>query len=225
MFHSSWKNKATTVAAATMVAIAIVGGAIGWRVTQSSSESAGRVDSPLLTGNRTEVSICVEDLTSAGTVDVASVQQAAADVKTAPSWARANLDGVDVRVVAGCDAEPHLLSAGVTFKNGGFIETGDFGRTDSPSEHRLMVFILDDAETERLFGDAASRTAVQESLCEGGVCSEVTTGLYLSASEVSDVKTLAGRLSRAIGILPPAPPSNGENEVRPNETTITTDNP
>lgn len=202
-------------ALALVFAAVLVAGGVFWSTKDSESETAERVNSPLITGDRDRVAVCVEDLREkANDSDREELfEQAIAAVEKRPEWPRANLDGVGTSVSFGCRATPYLLSEGIRFENGGFVEMDNFGATDKPSQFRVMVFILDDEQIDRMFTDSPLRTATQESVCSDGVCAEVTSGLYLKASETEDPALLEQRLAEAIGLVKPNVPEIPEPET------------
>ena len=70
----------------------------------------------------------------------------------------------------------------------------------APSTYRLMVFVLPEAETERLFGKSQFRWFAQEMTCGGDTCAEVTTGLYVSEREIQNPAAIVAMLAPALGL-------------------------
>ena len=192
---------------APFVALAAVGAIaamIMWPARDTSTQTQERINSPLLTGSRDKLSVCADDLrTAEGGIDTKSIADALARMEGEGRWSESGLDGVRTQVVAGCGHEPFLLSEGIVYENGGFTALGRFPAVPKPSEHRVMIFVLSDAEIDRMFGDSPVRSVMQETTCDVGLCSTVTTGLYLKQDDLNDGAVLEKRLAEAIGLAPP----------------------
>jgi hypothetical protein len=77
-------------------------------------------------------------------------------------------------------------------------------RVTTASNYRIVVFVVPEDEINRLTGglprDQSIRAAPEETMCEGELCSTVTTGLYLAPSELQDAAFLTDWLLKAIGL-------------------------
>jgi hypothetical protein len=181
------------------VVAALMGAAF---LRDSGSAEPEKYDSSLLlTGNRERLQVCIEDLVEESATD--SQKQAAEDalsrLEDHENWRAAGLDKDSPVVVVGCNAEPFLLSSGVSYENGGFSEFAGFPEVKEPSKSRVMIFVLPDKQIDSMFGDSPLRIVGQEALCEGGQCATVTAGLYLKSSELTSAD-LERSLAFAIGL-------------------------
>jgi hypothetical protein len=68
---------------------------------------------------------------------------------------------------------------------------------------RVFVFVLPEDEIVRLAGDPPFYLSIEESLCSGDACRQVTTGLYVSERLGSDEAFMQEQIKRAIGLERP----------------------
>lgn len=193
---------------------AMVGLAVFLVSTNGGSKQTQKRDAGLLlTGNRTNLQVCIENLDQSATDrDEMEVAEALAKLSRHPYWRAAGLDKGDPVAVRGCDASPFLLSPGVKFQNGGFVNFGGFPEVQDPSPYRVMLFVLPDSQIDSLFGDSPIRFVGQEALCDKGQCETVTTGLYLKQSELNPVD-LERALTLAVGLERPELTPGTEEEI------------
>jgi hypothetical protein len=166
------------------------------------------VSNGLLAASRNQLAVCVHAAAGAsfGADEARTrVQAALTDVIRDPLWsgdAKTGLPVVDI----GCPSEPYLLQPGVSY-GGKPIGDPSVQAVETASPYRVFVFVLPPAELSRIFGDTGSsiRVEPQEFLCEGDVCAEVTTGLYLSPEELADPDFLEGWPRKTLGLEPLVP--------------------
>lgn len=133
----------------------------------------------------------------------ANIDSAMVEVAKHPTWPETGLDKLPPPVVdTGCSVDP-----GIYRKSYGEFPTSFYDiigrRVDTPSQYKILVFVLPDSEIARLSGGSSNiRTSIEEFQCHLDDCAEVTTGLYLGLSEVTDVGFLTDQLEYAIGLNP-----------------------
>jgi hypothetical protein len=160
--------------------------------------------------NRDRLAVCVQNAGAVSNSDnapsedaaVASVEAALIEVQKHPLWPGMNKSGLPPLVEAGCDTKPAVYNPDPFFDSASpqtFFDTRG-RRVSEASYFRLLVFILPTKEFERLSGQPPYRWTVEESLCSGDVCYEVTTGVYLNTEEADDVALIADSLKKAIGL-------------------------
>jgi len=202
-------------AAATYGALTVLGVELG-----GSSEAQVEPSHPgglLLIQERDQLAICVEwlppgfspDSTSPQLASPAPEQLAAqAAVEAAlPAlaqhrvWSKWDLSNPPPTVSGDCPSGPAAYDA-----EGGsvpglppsfFNVAGRLITTASP--YRVHVFVVAPDEIDRL-GGRNWRYTVEETICEDHICSEVTTGLYMSADEMTNQDFVVARLARGIGL-------------------------
>jgi hypothetical protein len=152
------------------------------------------------------LAICVQEVgveSSVQSIAKTNIDLAMVQVAKHPKWSEAGLDKAPSPVVeTGCEAEPQIYH-----KSYGELPKSFFDvigrRVDTPSQHGIFVFVLPDEEITRLSGGLSIRTSAEEVQCFGDACGEVTTGLYIGVSELTDSAFLAEQLEYAIGLDPP----------------------
>jgi|FLYL01.1.fsa_nt_gi hypothetical protein len=154
----------------------------------------------LITANRDRLRLCVQavprDPAAEGRA-VSLIQSALAELKARhPLWRSAGLKEAQPVVEPGCPSDPALLHPGAE----PIVGDPYTSRVTEPSKYRVFVFILPQAEIDRLFARWPLRQAIQESICQGHVCSEVTSGLYLSTEEIENRQFLYDALAKTIGL-------------------------
>ncbi len=205
---NSWQARisvfALALAAAVVLTVLVV------RSQGASSQHAVRTNNMLLSGNRDRLRICIQapsmapgDISSA----VVEVNAALRLLTSHPNWKPAGLAVAPPAVEGDFRAKPYALQPGVTII-GGKTDYTNAARVTEPSPYRVMVFVLPDDLLASKFPGSAKRTVAQELSCQEGVCSEVTTGLYLGMSELVSAEFLRSWLTVAIGLEPYMPPTS-----------------
>jgi hypothetical protein len=140
----------------------------------------------VLDENRSDLAICVQVAAEAN-VDPAVVQTAAKAALTAlaarDTWTKRGYDLLQNRVEVGCPAAPHLLEPGVKRIPAG-LASDPIPYVAHASPYMIFLFVLPDADINRVFGDTFQRTSAQEYLRQGDSAIPVTIGLYLAPSEI-----------------------------------------
>lgn len=193
--------------------------------TQTDSVSAGTnvsfTGGMLTTSNRSNLSVCVDAAGGATSVsaDVEKVRQAIDDglAGVADVYINAQQYQRDVEVTSGCPAPTAALTAAElaerpsTQRHSDLL--GDPVRLASPSQHRVFVYFVPADVYDLAFSSKPYARGAAEFLCEGHVCAEVTTGLYVRPSVSADV--LSEGLRDVIGFLPSA--AEGDPPYDPGE--------
>jgi hypothetical protein len=168
-------------------------------------QGSERKEGLLVTANRERLAICVQAVgTDAGAeMDVKRrIEALLPQLMEHPRWRPAGLGAAPPVVDIGCPSDPALLRPGAHPKGG---DPSSSSLVLEASPYLVFVFILPQAEIDRLFSNWPYRKVPQENLCEGHVCFEVTTGLYLSPGEAQQAPFLLESLLKAIGLEPPDP--------------------
>jgi hypothetical protein len=152
----------------------------------------------LLDLNRIDLAICIQ-VAGETEVDPAVVQKtvrtALKGLASKASWERLGYDLLQNRVEVGCPSGPHLLKPGVT-RQGGLVSIPvPFVEKSSP--YLVFLFVLPKADVDRIFADVFDRTSFQEVLREGDSPRPVSTGLYLTPSDI-DQERIEWGLSEAL---------------------------
>lgn len=202
------------VASALLIAVgAVAYGA--WQLTRDEEEPvhSGRnepVDNewnPLLVDERTRLSICFDGVggARASVAERAFVERVVDDaIEDATLPVPASYEGW--KLVRGCPA-PNV-NVNVTRDKD---QPGDWGRNvDAASEHRVFVYFLPNDEYASAFGSEPYYKSVEEVLCHGDVCEEVTRGLYLPSR--ADAEAAQEAMSRLLHLVPPPTPPATSHE-------------
>lgn len=193
-------------AAATLLALSLAGAVPG---LQSDEKSGGTLDgSRLLTSERDRLSICVD---SAGlTADVVEVSESDGKVTVEaamselaashPSWAKKDLSDPPPVVDIGCPIGPALYDPNRGPQGGDLYSV--LGRTVSEaSPYRVHVYLLPEDEVSRVVGESGYRVTTEELMwSDVDVLSPVTTGVYLSPTDLRDTTLVRESLDDAIGL-------------------------
>lgn len=163
-------------------------------------------ENSLLTTNRQQLALCVE-LTdfedTAFSEDLTDrVRRVLNDrIQDHPRWKELGYNNYELRVEIDCPGEPYLLMPGATHPLlQGEAEGSPVPSVEIPSPFRIHVYIVNEETIQTAFVGTDLRSAPQEMLCEANQCFEVTTGLYLSAREAMNLRSLRDRLERALAI-------------------------
>lgn len=111
-------------------------------------------------------------------------------------------------ITVGCPSAPALLQSGEkAVKNGGrpFIA----GPVTEPSGFRTFIFVVPQAEIDRMFGALPYQIAVQEHVCSGDDCATVANAWYVSPETLTSPSLPGDPVARGlvlgIGLEPPIP--------------------
>lgn len=175
-------------------------------VTHSHTESQVTLSgNALLASNRSELAFCIDkadleqDISLERLAD--NLQIALAKVKDAPRWREIGYDQFSMKVDVGCPRKPYLLQPGATHPLlSGEAPTVQIPMTDKPSPYRVHVYIVPQTEIQDSFGLADMRSSAEEMLCTGNVCYEVTSGIYLTLQDATNLQILQNRVERVLAI-------------------------
>ena len=157
---------------------------------------------PLLTDDRTHLSICVDGAAgySVTDADVEAVRETLEDAVASVSNVPPEYS--ERKVVEGCPPAPPALTDdtwSVSYRLI-FLEV----QVDVPSEHRVFVYLLPPHVYETSFGSELYTIVGSEFFCGGGdACLTITRGLYVPASVSSDV--LREGLVSVLNLVPYTP--------------------
>jgi hypothetical protein len=156
---------------------------------------------PLLVDERTRLSICVDGVNGmpASNAQRAFVREIVDDaIANATLRVPASYEAWDL--VRGCP-DP-TLDISLTREQD---QPADWGRVlDVASQHRVFVYFLPGDAYEAAFGDEPYYASVEEVLCDGDVCEQVTRGLYLPSA--ADEEAAREAMSLLLHLVPPPTP-------------------
>lgn len=172
----------------------------GYKVTHGEPPVT-RIDRGLVTSNRTTLSICVDSKTPdvSNQTLKASIAAALGQVTAHPDFVPAGLAVAPPQVDVGCPGPARMLLPGFNSDSGS--ATAESANVVQPSEYRTFVFVVP-RQTATLPDGNVVHEVPQEYLCEGEVCPEVTTALYLTPGDLSDPVSLVRMLTGAVGLDP-----------------------
>ena len=173
--------------------------------------------------SRDHVAICVEVASEATTPHdqaVVEVRSVLPNLRASTRWEEIGLGSKPAEVDAGCPSEPYLLRPGVDGTQM-FREIDAPRARERPSKYLVHLMVLSDAQVERLFGAVrypAMRLETHEYFCpdRGHTCVGVSSGMYLSDSELTDDRYLPIILTAGLGLGDemPMPAPEGESRDR-----------
>lgn len=157
-------------------------------------------------GQQVEVALCVQ-VVNVPSVDqermISSVKDAMeTSVVKHANWPKyMEAPNKVIRVNGGCPSNPYLLEPGARHPvfNGG----GGPKPVARASGYRAFVFVVDDQDITRVFGDSPARVAPQEMMCQGDNCWEVAAALYLGPNDVTDPARIEDGLLKVLGLVQP----------------------
>lgn len=161
--------------------------------------AVARIEGILLTANRDQLAICVQaEGVSETMTDLARTNILATwpTIAANPLWEWAGVGNSAPLVELGCPAGPTYPDPGT----GSSVFLAEKRVVPVPSQYKVFVFILPKTNLDLMLGPDASRVAAQEMFCEGHICEEVTTGLYLSDEDIGNSATLIDLIEDAIGL-------------------------
>jgi hypothetical protein len=152
----------------------------------------------LLDPNRIDLAICIQ-VAGETEVDPAVVQKrvrsALKRLASKDSWERLGYDLLQNRVEVGCPFGPHLLKPGIKRLGGLVSDPTPFVEKSSP--FLIFLFVLPKADVDRIFADVFDRTSFQEVVRGGDSLMPVSTGIYLTPSDIDQERVEWG-LSQAL---------------------------
>jgi hypothetical protein len=104
-------------------------------------------------------------------------------------------------IVSGCPNAPTLYDPvfGPAVGNSVFENVGRI--VSEPSPYVIHVYVLPEGEISRVVGGHQYlHLGAEEQICEGDVCYEATTGLYVSPAELNDQMLLVKNIEFALGL-------------------------
>jgi len=142
------------------------------------------VESPLLTSNREDYSLCV-DAAPSGSVSAAdqeavtralsALRQELAD-RSYEQTVLSRLDGA--LVTSGCPPAAAVSGHHYVDPDTGRRRVAG-GRTSNPSEHVLHIYVVAQDTFQSWFGNQSYGTSTEEAYCTGHQCIPATHGLYI----------------------------------------------
>jgi len=192
--------------AVALLALSLAGAVPG---LQSDEKGGGTYDgSRFLTSARDRLSICVDSSRlSADAAEVAqsqgelAIEAAIAELAaTHPGWAKEDFSNPAPVVDTGCPVEPALYDPERGPERGDLYTV--IGRTVSEaSRYRVHVYILPEDEITRYVGQSGYRVTTEELMwIDVDVLFPVTSGVYLSPSDLRDTTLVRESLDDAIGL-------------------------
>jgi hypothetical protein len=134
------------------------------------------------------------------------VKNALGDAQKHPNWANSGYSkGGGPRVEAdGCSSDPYFLRPGVDFVDGVLVGEMLLPLVETASPYRLFVFAVSEKTRDTIIkGELDVRRAPQEVICADGTCTTITTGIYVTDSELADKTFLSRTLAEGLELAPP----------------------
>lgn len=172
----------------------------------------GPAGSMRLWSTRENVAICIDVAGEASlragaselrVLSTEAVNEAMEDVVTHSVWlATESLSeaAIDVIVDPDCPGEAKMQCP----ENSKLLALGcESSLVSEPSPYRLFVFVVSEADLQRVTGGLAERLTTLEHVCAGDSCDVVTTATWVSEMEVADRGALYELLAEALGLSKP----------------------
>ena len=194
-----------TIGAVTLVALWARGGtALG------TSEQP--VASGLKAPSRDRLAVCVEAVRGVDLepgLAVGRVRSALERAVQHPASPHLGFNRVPRAVDYGCPLRP-LLFDGEATPTDVYQRLRHQRPVTAPSAYRVFLFVIPDRDVQDLFQGRSiySRTAAEEGVCDDtrnppGVCGMVTSGVYISTSELLDASALEYAVLRGLSLVGP----------------------
>ena len=171
-----------------------------------TSSSSLRTGDLLLTRNRGSLAICVQSVGLDDGVERAvarQVEDLLPELEAHRNWVPSGLATGAPIVRTDCSSEPTLLASNADLKSGNPL------LVEAPSMYRLFVFVLPQADIDRIFqwqfGRWPIRSVAQELVRESNARIGSTTAIYLSPEEAAESAFLREWLTKGIGLEPVVP--------------------
>jgi hypothetical protein len=178
------------------------------RVTGHGAPESGpaRLGGPFLVASRTQLGICVRDMTGSVSDDELQRHVVASIVMLSdayPLWTSYRFTPATLLLGLGCPGESPLLLPGVE-RSDVAMEQAVVPRRDLASPFSVFIYVVSPGEVRHLFadGDITSRTYRQEVLRDSPdshVAFVVSRGLYVTMDEFRDKAILSTGLAKAMG--------------------------
>lgn len=172
---------------------------IGWMLSSNGGSAAGQ-QAPWA---RNQIDVCVDvapDIRSAVSPDAAAqrLESAIESALRSPQAVELGVDRLQSRVLRQC---PHGYVSPPADARQVFAAGSIRGRVDQPMSISTLVFVVADEEAAKLSPVGYARAAY-ESMCEGTVCMEVTTALFVPRSTLESPAALQTAMMVGLGIDP-----------------------
>ncbi len=170
----------------------------------------GPAGSILLWSTREKLAICIDvggeaslraDASELRVLSTEAVTDAMADVVEHPVYqGSASVSGVEVIVDPDCPGQAKMQCPEDP-------ERPAIGCVSSlvtePSPYRLFVFVVSEADLQRVTGGLTERLAAIEHVCTGDFCDVVTSVTWVSEKEAADRGALYELLAEGLGLIEP----------------------
>ncbi len=191
----------TAIIIAVAVVTLLILNAVGGSAQQGARDQPS--DNLLLVTDRQDLRICVD----VWGVDRAEAEKSQAviqalwiQVTQAADWSAAKLDTSIPVVDIGCPGPPELFQRGnYPDEPPSFLDTPGRLVADA-SPYRVHVYVASADALNAVQGYPGERLAPEERLALGSISPEVTTGLYISPSDLDDPALMVRWLRRSVGV-------------------------
>lgn len=219
-----WRQLRIVLLASTAVLVTV--GTL-YSINQSSSRSAvtatgtsSFTSDGLMVSSRDGLSVCVDSVTGIqldSAEAMSAVQSAILQLQSNPLWDRAGYAKREPKVVFGCPYQPIVMDPAVR-RVGSTIQNVPRRQVVTPSEFRLLVFVMSNSEIQRIFGNLQVRFRIQseETYCVeqqalgASSCEAVTLGSYFSPEEFANIDALRTALAQNLGLTSALPSTRPE---------------
>lgn len=195
-----------------LVTIGLAAILANFTLRQSSPSRVEFSGDALLITSRERLAICIKPVAGA-LVDTAHarsiVESVLQELGQSSRWQQTAYTKAVPVVETVCNERPSVLDPNVTVTEG--VDISIRQREDPPmsqalSKYRVIIFVMPENMMERYFvglterRQAILRREAEEVYCEGHVCFEVTTGLYLTPIEIIDRPLVYTALEVTLGL-------------------------
>ncbi|MCH8814549.1 MAG: hypothetical protein IH957_05530 [Chloroflexi bacterium] len=190
------------VAGATIGVLTLLGVTFQGKGEAQVGDGSQLVEGRLGTANRDRLAICVDSVgLDAAAADTAklNVEEALVVAADLPNWSDAALGSMATVVDVGCPSSPAALQPGtVLTPTGRGFAVNPFPVVVEASYYRIFTFVVSDEQSANTFGKEFPKVT-EEYLRQGDDFAGVTSGLYVTPSQLADTDFLAQSISSLLG--------------------------
>ncbi len=206
-----WKGLALSAAVIVAVAGVTLGVTTLLGVTFGGSGSQTVEGADVQTG-RDRLAICVQavEFDDAGRItngdplvtDAAKsrIEAALTEVAKHEYWEFKGYDAAPPVVDTGCPSQPLVLREGVEWRDALPVGAIPGPHVTERSNYQTFMFVMRLEAIDHLLGGLTVRVAPQEMTCEGHVCGEATTAMYVTLEELDAPIFLVDVLEKGVGL-------------------------
>ncbi len=198
------------VGAVVVAGILVVADDSGEPASPGAQAVGGPAGGLLLWSTRENVAICIDvageaslgaDASELRVLSTDALTEAMADVVAQPAWqGTASISGVEVVVDPDCPGEAKMQCPE---KPDGLALYCRGSVVSEPSPYVLFVFVVSEADLQRVTGGLTERLTILERMCSGDSCISVTSATWVSEMELADRGALYELVAEGLGLIEP----------------------